>query len=404
MPNRFDSIPHRRAIIDRRALADALAALTGEEMDVRLSATRLLKDALATGRGEIARRLEEKPYAGTETAAAYAFLTDQILRLVYDFATTRLYPLNNPTASERLLLMAVGGYGRGEMALHSDVDIAFVTPWKPTTWTEQVIEAMLYMLWDLGLKVGQSTRSVDELVRLASTDHTIRTAILESRYVWGDEQLCDEAHTRFWKEVVAGNVQKFVTEKLEERNARHKRMGDSRYVVEPNVKEGKGGLRDLHTLFWIGKYAYQVRSVPELVEKGLLSAEELRQFQKAERFLWAVRCHLHLIARRAEERLTFDYQREIAERMNYANRPGKSPVERFMQHYFLHAKTVGDLTGVFLAHLDEKFARAGRRFGLPALRRRPRKLEGFVLDRGRLALPSDGFFAEGRGNDFVRAV
>ncbi len=392
MPVRLDHILNRRAIIDRRALADRLASLP--EGDVRLAATAILKEALGSGRAEIARRLEERPYAGTETAAAYAFLTDQILRLAYDFIVTRLYPVGNPTASERLLLMAVGGYGRGEMALHSDVDIGFVTPWKPTAWTEQVIEALLYLLWDLGLKVGQSTRPVDEMIRLASTDHTIRTAILESRYIWGDERLCDEAHGRFWREVVAGNAQKFVTEKLEERNARHRRMGDSRYVVEPNLKEGKGGLRDLHTLFWIGKYVYQVRSVPDLVEKGLLSVEELRQFQKAERFLWAVRCHLHLIAGRPEERLTFDYQREIAERMNYATRPGKLPVERFMQHYFLHAKTVGDLTGVFLAHIDEKFAGAGRRFGLPAIRRRPSKLEGFVLDRGRLALPSDDFLAE----------
>jgi [protein-PII] uridylyltransferase len=393
MPIRLDHIPNRRAIIDRKEIADRLAALAGER-DPRPAATAILKQALAQGRAEIARRLEEKPYAGSEAAASYAFLTDQILRLAYDFTVTLLYPLNNPTAAERLLLMAVGGYGRGEMALHSDVDIAFVTPWKPTPWTEQVIETMLYLLWDLGLKVGQSTRSVNDMIRLAAGDHTIRTAILESRYVWGDERLCDEAHTRFWKEVVAGNVPKFVTEKLEERNARHQRMGDSRYVVEPNLKEGKGGLRDLHTLFWIGKYAYQVRSVPELVDKGLLSPDELRQFQKAERFLWAVRCHLHLIAGRPEERLTFDYQREIAERMNYATRPGKLPVERFMQHYFLHAKTVGDLTGVFLAHIDEKFARAGRRFGLPALRRRPSKLEGFVLDRGRLALPADDFFAE----------
>jgi [protein-PII] uridylyltransferase len=400
MSSRFDHIPARRAIVDRKALADRLAALGQEEGDPRLAATALLKQALSDGRAEIARRLEQKPYAGSEAAASYAFLTDQILRLAFDFTTTALYPLSNPTASERLLLMAVGGYGRGEMALHSDVDIAFVTPWKPTTFTEQVVETMLYLLWDLGLKVGQSTRSVDEMIHLASTDHTVRTAILESRYVWGDERLCDEAHGRFWVEVVAGNAQKFVTEKLEERNQRHRRMGDSRYVVEPNLKEGKGGLRDLHTLFWIGKYVYQVRSVPELVDKGLLSAQELRQFQKAERFLWAVRCHLHIVAGRAEERLTFDYQREIAQRMHYATRPGKLPVERFMQHYFLHAKTVGDLTGVFLSHLDEKFARAGRRFGLPAIRRRPSKLEGFVLDRGRLALPADAFFAE----DPVRLV
>ncbi|WP_343521498.1 [protein-PII] uridylyltransferase, partial [Sphingomonas sp.] len=186
----------------------------------------------------------------------------------------------------------------------------------------------------------------------------------------------------------------FIAQKLDERNERHRKMGDSRYVVEPNLKEGKGGLRDLHTLFWIGKYTYGVREPAELVGAGLLTKLEYRQFRRAENFLWAVRCHLHNIAGRAEDRLTFDFQREIAERMRYADRPGKSKVERFMHFYFLQAKMVGDLTGVFLAHLDEKFAARGSRFGLPRIRRSPTKLKGFVLDRGRLALPRDSFFAE----------
>jgi [protein-PII] uridylyltransferase len=388
MAGRFASVPNKRAIVDRRALADRLDSAD------RAAAAKALKEALAAGRAEIARRLEEKPYQGSETAAAYAYLTDQVVRSAYDYVVGKLYPVANPTASERLLLLAVGGYGRGEMALFSDVDLAIVTPWKPAGWPEQVIEALLYLLWDLGLKIGHSSRSVDELIAAASADHTIRTAMLEARYLWGDERLFDEVRARFWAEVVGTKARAFVTEKLEEREIRHRRMGDSRYVVEPNVKEGKGGLRDLHTLFWIAKYAYRVEHVAELVEIGLLTDGELAQFQRAERFLWAVRCHLHIVAGRAEERLTFDYQREIAARMNYADRPGKSSVERFMRHYFLHAKTVGDLTGVFLAHLDEKFAGSGRRFGLPALKRRPRKLEGFVLDRGRLALPDDRFFRD----------
>ncbi|MEA3003288.1 MAG: [protein-PII] uridylyltransferase [Sphingomonadales bacterium] len=388
MAGRFASVPNKRAIVDRRALADRLDSAD------RAAAAKALKEALAAGRAEIARRLEEKPYQGSETAAAYAYLTDQVVRSAYDYVVGKLYPVANPTASERLLLLAVGGYGRGEMALFSDVDLAIVTPWKPAGWPEQVIEALLYLLWDLGLKVGHSSRSVDELIAAASADHTIRTAMLEARYLWGDERLFDEVRARFWAEVVGTKARAFVTEKLEEREIRHRRMGDSRYVVEPNVKEGKGGLRDLHTLFWIAKYAYRVENVGELVQVGLLTDGELAQFQRAERFLWAVRCHLHIVAGRAEERLTFDYQREIAARMNYADRPGKSSVERFMRHYFLHAKTVGDLTGVFLAHLDEKFAGSGRRFGLPALKRRPRKLEGFVLDRGRLALPDDRFFRD----------
>jgi [protein-PII] uridylyltransferase len=250
---------------------------------------------------------------------------------------------------------------------------------------------MLYLLWDLGLKVGQSSRSIDETISMALEDLTIRTALLEGRFIWGYREVYEEAANRFWSEVVAKTGRDFVSQKMAERDERHKRMGDSRYVVEPNVKDGKGGLRDLHTLYWIGKYVHRVRSPAALVEVGLLAADEYRKFQKAENFLWAVRCHMHDLAKRAEDRLTFDLQREVAERMNFADRPGRSAVERFMQLYFLNAKTVGDLTGLFLAHLDEAHAKKGMRF-LSGFSRKPRKLNGFVLDRGRLALPDEDYF------------
>ena len=403
MATLFDSIASRRAIIDRRAIADGIAIIAGEHqgdnMKLRQAIVKQLQEALAQGRIEVARRLITHPSRGREAAGGQAFLIDQIIRLLYDSTVQYLYPNSNPTASERIAVMAVGGYGRGEMAPHSDVDIAFITPYKPTGWTEQVIESMLYSLWDLRLKVGHSSRSVDETIRMAKDDLTIRTALLEGRYIWGDQEVYEEASRRFDKEVVKDTARTFIAEKLVERDARHKRMGDSRYLVEPNVKEGKGGLRDLHTLFWIGKYVHQVRSVADLVDAGLLTPKELRQFQRAENFLWAVRCHLHSITGRAEDRLTFDLQKEIATRMRFAERQGKSTVERFMQYYFLNAKMVGDLTGVFLAHLDDAFAARGRRF-LPSITRRPKKLNGFKLDRGRLALPYDNFFAE----DPVRLV
>ncbi|MDF7776273.1 [protein-PII] uridylyltransferase [Sphingomonas sp. AOB5] len=393
--SRFDSVPNRRAIIDRRVLADALATLEAKDTTaLRQAGARMLKDALTAGWAEIDRRLLEHPGRGLESAAAGAFLTDQLLRLLWDFTVQRLHRNPNPTAAERMVLIAVGGYGRGEMAPHSDIDIGFLTPWKVTGWCEQVIESMLYSLWDMQLKVGHSSRSLDEMVRQAKADVTVCTALLEGRYVWGDMPLYDEAAARFKAEVQHDTARTFIAQKLAERDARHKKMGDSRYVVEPNVKEGKGGLRDLHALFWIGKFAYNVREPAELVEAGLLTKLEFRQFHRAENFLWAVRCHLHAIAGRAEDRLTFDLQREIAERMRYSDRPGKSKVERFMHFYFLQAKTVGDLSGVFLAHLDEKFAARGRRFGLPTLFRSPRKLKGFTLERGRLAIPRESFFQE----------
>ncbi|MCH7628188.1 MAG: bifunctional uridylyltransferase/uridylyl-removing protein, partial [Proteobacteria bacterium] len=287
-------IANQRAIVDRRALADAISAAVAAQGDkARPAVVELLRAALAKGREELARRLQAKPSAGHECAQGQSFLVDQLVRVIHDHVVGHVYRASNRSTGERIAILAVGGYGRGEMAPHSDVDIAFVTPTKPTSWCEQVIEAMLYFLWDLGLKVGHSSRSLDDLVRMAKSDLTIRTALLEGRYVWGDQALFEEGARRFWAEVAEGTERQFVAEKLAERNERHKRLGDSRYVVEPNVKEGKGGLRDLHTLYWIGKYIHKVRDPSELVNVGLLTALEYRQFRRAENFFWAVRCHLH---------------------------------------------------------------------------------------------------------------
>ena len=387
-------VPRQRAIIDRRALASEIDALVGEHGDkARPHVVKLLKTALDKGRAELERRLKEKPSAGHENAGGFAFMIDQLIRVIHDHASAHLYPSANRSKAERLAIMAVGGYGRSEMSPHSDVDIAFLVGGKKTAWCEQVVEAMLYMLWDLGLKVGHSTRTLDEAIRLSKSDLTIRTALLEGRYVWGDQELYDEGSRRYTAEVVRGNERTFVTEKLAERNARHKRMGDSRYVVEPNVKDGKGGLRDLHALYWIGKFIHRVRTASELVEIGLFTPAEYRSFRRAENFLLAVRSHMHVLTGRAEDRLTFDLQRRIAERMNFAERPGKSAVERFMQLYFLQAKRVGSLTGIFLAHIDEQFeARTARRGFFAGWKQKARQLKGYRVYGGKIAAPSEDWF------------
>ncbi len=387
-------IPDQRAVIDRRALTETIAALVEEQgaTKCRQAIVELLRDALRDGRAEISRRLLEKPSAGHEIARAQAFLIDQLVRIIHDHVISDVYPVSNRSTGERLTIMAVGGYGRGEMAPHSDVDIAFLTPIKSTAWCEQVIEAMLYFLWDLGLTIGHSSRSLDEMVKMCKSDLTIRTAMLEGRYVWGDQPLFEEAQRRFWKDVVSGTERQFISEKLAEREERHKRMGDSRYVVEPNVKEGKGSLRDLQTLYWIGKYIHKVRTGSELVKVGLFTKKEYLSFRRAENYFWAVRCHLHDITGRAEDRLTFDLQREVAARMQYSNRTGKSAVERFMQFFFLQAKVVGNLTGVFLAQLDEQFTASKARGLLAGFRAKPRKLKGYTVFGGRIQAPSDDWF------------
>jgi [protein-PII] uridylyltransferase len=383
----FLDVENRRAIIDRRAIADRLQQLR-PETKLTGEGTAILRGALEYGRAEIAKRLIEQPGNGRAAAQATAFLHDQLVRLSYDFVVERL--LKHPV--DGLSLVGLGGTGRGEMAPFSDLDLMFLTAKAATAEQELAAETMLHMLWDLKLKVGHSIRSAAQLMSLAKNDMTVRTAFLEARWLWGDEKLFDAAMRRFRKEVVSGTAAEFVSAKLAERDERHLKMGDSRYVVEPNVKDGKGGLRDLHALYWIGKYVHGGESAADLVGAGLLSAAEFRRFDRAERFFWSVRCHLHLLAGRAEERLTFEYQPRIAEIMNYADRAGKSAVERFMQFYFLNAKTVGDLTGLFLAQLDEQLGKKGFRFALPTIRRRPKRLGGFVLDRGRISIPSDDFF------------
>ena len=382
-----EGIDHRRAIIDRRDLADRLGSLRGGK-SLKAEATGVLRGALESGRAEIAKRLAEEPGNGRAAAQATAFLHDQLVRLAWDLVGARL--VEDPVGD--LALVGLGGTGRGEMAPYSDLDLMFLTARAPSPEQERAAEATLHLLWDLKLKVGHSVRSVPQLITLAKKDMTVRTAFLEARWLWGDEKLFDAAMARFRKDIVAGSAAEFVTAKLAERDERHVRMGDSRYVVEPNVKDGKGGLRDLHTLYWIGKYVHGVDRPADLVRAGLLTAAEFKRFDRAERFFWAVRCHLHLLAGRAEERLSFEYQPRIAEIMHYADRPGKSAVERFMQFYFLNAKTVGDLTGVFLAQLDEQLGKKGFRFALPTLRRRPKRLGGFMLDRGRITIPRDDYF------------
>ena len=393
MASLFDSVPARRELIDRKMLAaQAEAAVMAAGPEARREAlVTVLKQALVAGRAVLKERIVETPRRGLELAHANCFLVDQVLRIAFDVTITRLWPTDNPTMAEKIALVAVGGYGRGELAPYSDIDLMFLSPLKATAWVEQVVESLLYTLWDLGLKVGHSTRTVDEAMRMAKADLTVKTALLEARYLWGDAGLADEFAARFRREIVTGQARTFVAEKMAEREDRHRRMGDSRYLVEPNIKEGKGGLRDLQTLFWIGKFVLDARESAELVAKGLLSAAEHRQFIRALNHLWAIRIQLHALAGRGEERLTFDLQREIAERMGYRGRPGVAPVERFMRHYFMTARTVGDLSGLFLAHLEEQTR--GQSL-LSRLVRRPQKVKGFLLARGRIAAPRDDFFRE----------
>ncbi|KAF0213688.1 MAG: UTP-GlnB uridylyltransferase GlnD [Methylocystaceae bacterium] len=375
----------------REALAPSVAAICkGERGHARRTAiVELFRSVLAEGR-EIAHARLEARGSGLACARLISGLEDELIGAIYDYVVRYVYVVDNPTFAERLAIIAVGGYGRGTLAPGSDIDLLFLVPYKQTPWGESVIEAILYILWDLRQKVGHATRSVAECMRQARADMTIRTTLLEARFILGNAELFSEFRESFDREIVRSDTREFVSAKLAERDARVMRAGASRYLVEPNVKEGKGGLRDLNTLFWIAKYVYRVREAKELVAAGLFTAAELSLFERCEEFLWRVRCHLHFATGRAEERLAFDVQTTIARRLGYHDRSGLSPVERFMKHYFLVAKEVGDLTAIVCAALEEKQAKPRaifERFLQPFRRRRSRAPQGdFIVDHDRISI------------------
>src|SRR6516162_3983929 len=268
---------HASDLIDPAALAADLKALAerhaGGESELRSAVAQRLKSTLTQARAR-AEELLRKDRHGRRCAERLALLQDEIIRILFEFASSELYPTRVPSEAERMAVVATGGYGRGLLAPGSDIDLLFLLPYKQTAWGESVAEALLYCLWDMGLKVGHATRSVDESIRQAKADMTIRTALLESRYLFGDVKLYNELTARFDKEVAQGSAAEFVTAKLAEREQRHRRAGQFRYVVEPNVKDGKGGLRDLHTLFWIAKYVYRAHEPEELIERGVFDRDE----------------------------------------------------------------------------------------------------------------------------------
>jgi len=277
-------------ILDDRLIKAASAP------DVRKPVAAILGDSFDAARGRIARRLDAGG-EGVEVARLYSAAADDLLNALWRFTTVTLYPAANPSEAERLSLIAVGGYGRGVLAPHSDLDLLFLRPWKSIPRTEQVIEFMLYVLWDLGLKVGQSARSVDECLALANADMRVRTALLEARPLAGDERLAEDFITRFRTLVVKADPRPFIAAKLEERDVRHQKSGAVRYRVEPNVKDGKGGLRDLNTLFWIARSLAPDSPLGARVMDDLLTARERRTFEESFDFLWRVHAPLHLTDR-----------------------------------------------------------------------------------------------------------
>jgi [protein-PII] uridylyltransferase len=389
----------RAPFFDQTELRQELAAIWSRHgsSDGRPLIIDRLK-ALHASALEAARTALESDGNGRRCAASISEFHDALIRLVFHHTVDNVYRATNPSDAERMAIVATGGYGRGLLAPGSDIDLLFLRPYKQTSWGESVAEHILYILWDLGLKVGHATRTVEQCLKHAWGDFTIRTALLDQRLICGDAELFNELGRRFQAEVVSGSGRAFVDAKMAERDQRHRRSGESRYLVEPNIKDGKGGLRDLHTLHWLAKYLVNQEPGKHGAESAVFTPAEISLYRRCERFLWSIRCHLHFLAGRAEERLTFDLQPIMAERLGYRHSSALRSVERFMKHYFLVAKDVGDLTTILCSALEIQQLKSTPRlndFINPltwVTRRRIRRTTDFRVDNERLNVASPDAF------------
>ncbi len=363
-------------------LAQSLAALApAGEVAPRDAALGLFRRHLARVQGHIRDTFELGTLPGLKAARLLGALTDGLIATLHDYA---LAVHHHPPG--RLTVAATGGYGRGVLAPFSDIDLLFLTREAPGAATLQVVEFMLYLLWDLGLKVGHATRSVPDCLTEANGDATVRTSMLDARPVAGDRTLFAEFAEAFRTACQAAGAAGYIAAKRAERATRHRRYGDSPFVVEPNIKEGRGGLRDLQTLYWIARYVFAIRSIHDLAEAegaaaGIITQTEARLAQRSWDFLWTLRFHLHYVTGRAEERLTFDLQPVVGARMGYTRHGRQDGVERFMRHYFLTAREVTRLTQV----MEPALVRAA--LGPPALAPETDPAlaaAGFVLADGKL--------------------
>lgn len=321
---------------------------------------REFKDAYAKenagqATGEVGRVLKETRARFIQKLMSKYRRGDIIARAISDFTDIFLLEIAKQAVPSSLqgqvCVLATGGYGRGMLAPYSDVDLLVLHKDLDQGALKSIVEKLLYPLWDAGIVVGQAVHTPKSALAFAGEDLNMQTSLLDARLLFGDRSIFDDFQNGYDKFRVR-TKKKFIAKKLEEQQARHDLSMQSRFLVEPNLKEGKGALRDIHSVEWINK-AHSGHDVAHR-DGGLLDRDEILALQKTERFLWTLRVFMHDIRGRADEKLKFDLQPVLAERLNYADRAHMNAAERMMKHYFLNASEIGRITRLFIARLEEK--------------------------------------------------
>jgi [protein-PII] uridylyltransferase len=339
-------------------------------------------------RGELAER-HFAGASGSDIVSGMTAAIDDLLRALYQYADAdhgrRFSKLN-----QKITVVARGGYGRGEMNPQSDVDLLFIHDYKRGPYAEIVTEIILHALWDAGLTVGHGVRTAKECVRLANDDLKEKTAILDARFLCGDEKLYADLDKLLISEVLNRNQDKFFKAKLDESRQRHAQYGDSIYLLEPQIKEGEGGLRDLHTAMWLAKVKYKVHALEELVQKAVITEPEAREVIEARDFLWRVRNSLHFLTGRHFDQITFEMQERIEPLLGLHPAEGQAKGSALMREYYRHASTIHRFAEGLIARVTEN-SPGGRFF-----RRTPtRKLRpGVIVQQNLLSVSDPNLFKE----------
>ncbi|HDZ48973.1 hypothetical protein LCGC14_0072540 [marine sediment metagenome] len=325
---------------------------------------------------ELQSRLDEQFRSGADIrdlVRGRAWYLDQLLAIAWE---------QHPWPDDGVALVAVGGYGRGELHPHSDIDLLLLLEQDDDTAYREPLTAFITFLWDIGLEIGHSVRSLNDCEREAEADVTVITNLLESRLIAGPERLREAMRERLSAEHI-WPADRFFEAKWQEQISRHYRYNNSEYHLEPNLKSSPGGLRDIQMIGWVAKRHFGTEQYTDIVANGFMNDAELRILSQGQAFLWQVRYALHMLTDRAEDRLLFDHQRTIAEMFGFRDTPERLAVEQFMKRYYRHVTALAGLNDMLLQHFDEVILRGKEPLETVKLNERFETKGGYIQVRSR---------------------
>jgi len=335
----------------RARRAEAAAERAADRRRLRLE---FFRAALAEGMDSL-KSMHAGGASGQDSVRTYARLMDDVLAALTRLAAHEAARDGLPATP--LVLAALGGYGRGELHPSSDVDLMVIYDSELTPYVQRVTQEILYTLWDLGLQLGHSLRSLADCVAMARTDFPSRTSMLEARLIAGDGRLFARFRRLLRENVYRRDFEDFLAQTLAERDQRYRKHGASPYLMEPNVKESAGGLRDMHTAMWLGSAKFGARTLRELCDKDLITRREQAQADAALTFLWRVRNELHFFTGHKNDVLSRELQPRIAKNLGYENDATSLGVERFMRDYYQHARVIHRVARRLIARCQETLSR-----------------------------------------------